>query len=161
MKKLSTLLMFLLITFSIVKAQNKIKLVQFSSGYIAPIDIENCGDSRLFIVEQAGKIIIADSGGNRMQKPFLDITGRILAGGERGLLGLAFDPGYASNGFFYVNYINKDSNTQISRFKVRSANPNLANENSEKPILNIKQPFQNHKGGCIRFGPDGYLYIGM
>lgn len=147
--------------FSAANAQNKIKLVQFSSGYISPIGIENCGDSRLFIIEQQGRILIADSAGNRMEKPYLDITDKILPGGERGLLGLAFDPAYASNGFFYVNYTDSIGNTQISRFKVRAANPDRADKNSEKPILSISQPFKNHNGGCIRFGPDGFLYIGM
>ena len=76
------------------------KLVQFSPGYVSPVGIENCGDSRLFVVEQEGRILIADSAGNRIKRPYLDITNRILPGGERGLLGLAFDPDYARMAFF-------------------------------------------------------------
>jgi len=161
MKKQSTLLVLLLLCASIAGAQNKIKLVKFSSGYSYLVGIENCGDNRLFIVQEDGKIFICDSNGTRVKKPYLDISDRVLFGGERGLLGLAFDPGYATNGFFYVNYIRKNGSTQISRFKVKANNPNLADTSSEKPILTITQPFINHKGGCTRFGPDGYLYIGM
>ncbi|MBV9963407.1 MAG: PQQ-dependent sugar dehydrogenase [Parafilimonas sp.] len=161
MKKQSTLLILLLASSFILHAQ-QLKLVKFSSGYSHPVGVENCGDSRLFIVEQEGKIFIADSAGNKTNKPFLDITDRVLYdGGEQGLLGLAFDPNYAANGFFYLNYINKSGNTQISRFKVKPDNANLGNKNSEKFILEIDQPFANHNGGCIRFGADGYLYIGM
>ena len=161
MKKQSTLIILLLLCVSIINAQNKIKLVQFSSGYSYPVRIENCGDTRLFIVQEDGKIFISDADGKRMKKPFLDISDRVLFAGERGLLGLAFDPGYATNGFFYVNYIKKNGSTQISRFKVKPNNPNLADSGSEKFILKIDQPFTNHKGGCMRFGTDGYLYIGM
>ena len=162
MKKQFTLFVLLLVCSLFTAAQNKIKLVQFSTGYSSPVGIENAGDSRLFVVEQEGKIIICDSNGHRTNKPFLNITDRVLYnGGEQGLLGLAFDPGYASNGFFYVNYINKSGNTQISRFKVKSGDPDLASKTSEKFILKIDQPFANHNGGCTRFGPDGYLYIGM
>jgi glucose/arabinose dehydrogenase len=160
MKKTFTLIILLFAILFTVHAQ-QLSLVQFSSGYSSPVGIENCGDSRLFIVEEKGKIFICDAAGNRSTQPYLDITDRVLFSGERGLLGLAFDPNYKNNGFFYVNYINKSGNTQISRFKVQANNPNLANKNSEKFILQIAQPFSNHNGGCTRFGPDGYLYIGM
>src|SRR5436305_15288156 len=100
MKKQSTLLILLLASSLIVHAQ-QFKLIKFSSGYSNPVGIENCGDSRLFIVEQEGKIFICDSAGNRNSRAFLDITDRVLYNGEQGLLGLAFDPNYATNGFFY------------------------------------------------------------
>lgn len=154
-------LISLLLVYSYITYAQQIKLVQFSSDYSSPLGIENCGDGRLFIVERQGRIIICDSTGKRLQKPFLDISDSITSGGERGLLGLAFDPGYAVNGFFYVYYTNLGGNTQISRFRVKTGNPNVANKSSERSILRIKQPFSNHNGGCIRFGPDGYLYIGM
>ena len=160
MKKTFTLISVLLIYSYAINAQ-QIKLVQFSSGYSSPLGIENCGDSRLFIVERQGRIIICDSLGNRRQQPFLDISDSITSGGERGLLGLAFDPDYAVNGFFYVNYTNQNGNTQISRFRVKSSNPNVANRSSERSVLRIQQPFTNHNGGCMRFGPDGNLYIAM
>jgi glucose/arabinose dehydrogenase len=160
MKKQSTLLILLLLSSFVINAQ-QFKLVKFSTGYSSPVGVENCGDTRLFIVEQEGKIIICDSSGVRKTTPYLDITDRVLFKGEQGLLGLAFDPNYLKNGFFYVNYINKSGNTQISRFKVKPDNANQANKGSEKLILEINQPFNNHNGGCTRFGPDGYLYIGM
>ncbi len=150
-------LLFACISFT--KAQ-QFNLIQFSSGYSNMVGLENCGDSRLFVIEQEGKIFICDSSGTKNQTPFLDITDRVHFKGEQGLLGLAFDPTYSTNCFFYVNYVNKAGNTQVSRFKI-SRNPNVANKNSEKFIISITQPYNNHKGGCTRFGPDGYLYIGM
>jgi glucose/arabinose dehydrogenase len=160
MKKQFTLLSLLFACSLSMNAQ-KFSLVPFSSGYLNPVGIENCGDNRLFIIEQEGKIIICDSMGTRLAQPFLDISDKVIFHGERGLLGLAFDPAYAVNGYFYVNYINKSGNTQISRFRVRSDNPNIAIKSSEKFILEVDQPFANHNGGCTHFGPDGYLYIGM
>ena len=160
MKKYFTLAT-LLLSVSWLNAQIQLKLVPFSQGYTRPLGIENCGDSRLFIVQQTGQIIVCDSTGHRHNTPFLDIKDRISNGSERGLLGLAFDPNYKTNGFFYVNYTDSNGNTQISRFRVSNSNRNKAVKASEKHILNITQPFANHNGGCTRFGPDGYLYIGM
>lgn len=160
MKKLSLLFVVLLCTFSLSVYAQQFRLIRFSRGYFNAVGIENCGDNRLFIVQQEGKIFVCDSAGFRLPNSFLDITDRVLFNGERGLLGLAFDPGYADNGFFYVNYVNKAGNTQISRFRVTN-NPNLANPNTEKFILEVAQPFANHNGGSIRFGKDNYLYIGM
>lgn len=159
MKKNCTLLFILLLSSFLVHAQ-KFRLARFSVGYSNPVGIENCGDSRMFIVEKEGKIFICDTAGIRNPVPYLDISDRVLFDADRGLLGLAFDPKYSSNGYFYVYYINKDGNTQVSRFKVKSDSPNVAAKGSEKLILSIKQPFAKNKGGCIRFGPDGYLYIG-
>ncbi|MEP6465708.1 MAG: PQQ-dependent sugar dehydrogenase [Parafilimonas sp.] len=146
-----------------VQSQNMVALQQFSTGYNKPLDIENCGDSRLFIVQQTGQLIISDSVGNKFSTPYLDISNRVLYnGGELGLLGAAFDPDYATNGFVYVQYISKDSTIIISRFKRNTSNPNKANASSEKIILEVsKPPFVSHNGGCIRFGNDGYLYIGL
>lgn len=136
----------------------------FSSGYSSPLCIKNCGDSRLFIVEQRGKIYICDSVGNKKPTPFIDLSDRVSqSGSERGLLGLAFDPNYASNGFFYVNYTATAAShaTRISRFSVSSTNPDIAIPSSEVILLTVTQPYSNHNGGDIHFGPDGYLYIGM
>lgn len=160
MKKFIFLIQSIFLTL-LLQAQLQVKLVFFSAGYSSPVGIENCGDSRLFIVQQTGQIIISDSLGNRRSTPFLDLTDRISTGIERGVLGLAFDPAYKANGFFYVNYTDKNGNTQVSRFSVKSGLPNQADKNSEKLLLNIAQPFSTHNGGCTRFGPDGYLYIGM
>jgi hypothetical protein len=119
------------------------------------------GDTdRLFVVEQRGLIwIIRD--GSVQGTPFLDIEDRVFFGGERGLLGLAFHPEYASNGYFYVNYTDTSGDTQIVRCTV-SADPDVAAVGSALPILTVDQPHQNHNGGMIAFGPnDGMLYIGM
>ncbi len=126
------------------------------------MDITNSGDlndDRIFIVEKEGEIKIINSGGTVLPQPFLNIDGRVGSnGGERGLLGLAFDPDYETNGYFFVNYTNTSGNTVISRFSV-SGSPNLADENSETIILTVGQPFSNHNAGDLLFGPDGYLYI--
>lgn len=124
------------------------------------------GSGRLFIVERAGRIRIWDGGALRT---FLDLRSRVntndSGGDERGLLALAFSPGYATNGHFYVNYISSNSSprgsTVISRFTVNPANADDGIETSEEVILVIPQPEPNHNGGQINFGPDGYLYIGM
>ncbi|MBL7943717.1 MAG: PQQ-dependent sugar dehydrogenase [Flavobacteriales bacterium] len=137
-----------------------INLVVFKTGMLNPVGVYNCGDHRLFILEQnEGDIEIVDTSGTSLGK-FLDLTGLISTGGERGLLGLAFHPNYAVNGFFYVNYTNLDGNTVIARYTV-SGNPNIANAGSAQILMTITQDFANHNGGNLAFGPDGYLYIGM
>ena len=145
-------------------SQTKIKLVDFASGYVRPVDIENCGDDRLFVVEQDGKIWILDSTGKISTEPFLDIDARVKStGNEQGLLGLAFHPNYKMNGFFFVYYTDNTAvgNTQVSRFSVLPDNPQKADPASEVKLLGETQPYSNHNGGCIKFGPDGYLYIGL
>ncbi len=132
----------------------------FSNGFSSPVDIQNAGDDRLFIVEQAGRIQILNADGTINSTPFLDITTQVSSGGERGLLGLAFHPDYATNGYFYVYYTNNSGDTQVSRFTV-SSDPNIADAGSELMLINQSQPYSNHNGGCIQFGPDGYLYIGL
>jgi glucose/arabinose dehydrogenase len=117
------------------------------------------GDSRLFVVEQAGRIrIIKD--GRLLPRPFLDLTDRVRSGGERGLLSVAFHPRYVSNGFLYVNYTDARGNTQIERYSV-SRDPDRADPSSAHRILSVDQPFANHNGGLVMFGPDGMLYVGM
>ncbi len=132
------------------------------SGLQSPVGIANAGDGsgRLFIVEQAGRIRIAQDG-KLLDTPFLDITGRVgNNGSERGLLGLAFHPKYRQNGYFYVNYTDNNGNTVIARFQV-TGDSNIADPASEKKLLAVQQPFPNHNGGSVAFGPDGYLYLGL
>src|SRR6478736_2510584 len=103
MKKHLYLVCALLIYSSCLLAQNSVQLISFSFGYTSPLGLENCGDSRLFVVQKNGQIMICDASGNKRGTPFLDISGRINAqGNEQGLLGLAFHPNYSNNGFFYV-----------------------------------------------------------
>jgi glucose/arabinose dehydrogenase len=116
------------------------------------------GDSRLFIVEQPGRIRIV-AGGNLLATPFLDISDLVGTGGERGLLGLAFHPGYATNGRFYVNYTDTGGTTRVAEYLV-SGNPDRADKASGRTLLSVSQPASNHNGGMLAFGPDGYLYIG-
>jgi len=114
----------------------------------------------MFVLEQVGRIRIVQNG-HLLETPFLDITERVVsAGNEQGLLGLAFDPRYRLNGSFYVNYTGEHGATHLSRFQV-TADPNLAEADSEKILLRIPQPFRNHNGGALTFGPDGYLYAGL
>ncbi len=117
------------------------------------------GDPRLFIVEQPGRIRIVASGQLR-DTPFLDIDDRVQSGGERGLLGMAFHPDYATNGFLYVSYTDSTGDSRIERYAV-TGDPNVADPGSGKLILAVDQPFSNHNGGQISFGPDGMLYIGL
>jgi glucose/arabinose dehydrogenase len=136
-----------------------------ASGLSSPLYLTApTGDPRLFIVEQAGRIRIVQAG-QLLARPFLDITDRVASGGEEGLLGLAFHPSYANNGYFFVNYTHLNSArdtlyTLIERYTV-SAAPDSADSASHKLILRIVQPYSNHNGGLVMFGPDGMLYIGM
>jgi glucose/arabinose dehydrogenase len=134
----------------------------FVSNVFKVTDITNCGDDRLFIAEQAGKIRIADLKGNLNPIPFLSITARVNdTGGEQGLLGLAFSPGYINDRRFYVNYINNAGNTVISRFTATVSDPDIADSLDEEILFTVVQPFTNHNGGAMHFGPDGYLYISL
>ncbi|MGD9695535.1 MAG: sorbosone dehydrogenase family protein [Thermoleophilia bacterium] len=113
--------------------------------------------NRLFVVEQSGRIVILQNG-RRLGGAFLDVSGLISRGGEQGLLGLAFHPGYARSGRFYVNYTDRDGDTQVVEYRRRSAT--RANPSSARRLLTIDQPYDNHNGGGLAFGPDGLLYIG-
>ncbi|MBK6570929.1 MAG: PQQ-dependent sugar dehydrogenase [Saprospiraceae bacterium] len=146
-----------------VFSQNAIKLTKLTGGLSIPVYLCHAGDDRLFVLEKAGKIRILNNG-VLSPIPFLDLVSKVNArGNEQGLLGLAFHPDYKTNGLFYVNYINKISvgQTVIAEYKVMPNNPNKADSLSERILLTIDQPFSNHNGGCMHFGKDGYLYIGM
>jgi glucose/arabinose dehydrogenase len=135
--------------------------VLVARGLQAPLDLQAPpGDrSRLFVVEQGGRIRIV-RGGTVVSAPFLDIASRVRAGGEQGLLGLAFHPQYAQNGRFFVNYTDRNGDTHVSEFRV-SSNADVADAASERQILFVRQPFDNHNGGALAFGNDGLLYIGL
>lgn len=151
----------LALVLSCLSTEAQVTLTQFSTGFTAPVDIKNCGDDRLFIVEQNGRIQVVDTDGVRNPFPFLTITDRVRYGGEQGLLGLAFPPDFLTSGYFYVNYTAQpNGRTRISRFHV-DPGVDSADRATEEILLTIYQPFSNHNGGHIMFGPDGYLYIGM
>lgn len=133
-----------------------------ASGLSAPTAISHAGDGsdRLFLAQQSGQVRIL-AGGSLLPTPFIDIADRLTSGGEQGLLGLAFPPGYAQKGYFYLHYSRSgDGATVLSRFRV-TADPNLALAASEEVLLVVPQPFANHNGGQLAFGPDGLLYLGL
>jgi len=136
-------------------------LAPVASGLSRPVLVTNArdGSGRLFVVEQTGKVRII-AGGSLLSTPFIDLTAAVSKGGEQGLLGLAFHPKYATNGKFYVNFTTKTGSTAINEYRV-SADLNVANRASGRRIITIAQPYANHNGGHIAFGPDGYLYVGM
>ena len=166
-KSMKTLLLVLLTLLAVCACRADIDWPQLQFSVVAtnlasPVGIYNAGDGsgRLFVVEQHGTVRIL-SGTTFLQTPFLDVRDRVSTGTERGLLGLAFPPGYSSNSHFYVDYTRSaDGATVISRFQL-TADPNAADTNSEQILKVIAQPFANHNGGQLVFGPDGYLYIGM
>ncbi len=139
----------------------EIRTSRIATGIAAPTDIQNASDGsgRLFFVQQGGTIRIYRDGA-LISRAFLDIGSRISSGGERGLLGLAFPPGFAQKQRFYVDYTDRNGDTVIAQYRV-SSDPNVADPASEIVLLKIAQPFANHNGGQVRFGPDGYLYIAM
>ena len=129
------------------------------TGLSAPVAITHAGDARLFVAQQGGRIAIFD-GTRLLPAPFLDLSSVVSCCGERGLLGLAFHPRYASNGRFFVDYTNKNGDITLARYSV-SSDPNRADPASGVVLLTIPHPdFSNHNGGQLQFGPDGYLYVG-
>ena len=143
-------------------AEMNVKAMLVASGLSSPLYVAAPpGDStRLFIVERGGTIRVLWNG-TLLGTPFLNITSKVLAGGERGLLSVAFDPGYATNRSFYVNYTDLNGDTVVARYQATSASPNLADSASEVVLKHIAQDFANHNGGQLQFGPDGMLYVGM
>jgi glucose/arabinose dehydrogenase len=142
------------------------------SNLVSPTALTHAhdGSGRFFIADQVGQVRVADNGGNLLPTPYLDVSNRLVtltpAYDERGLLGLAFHPGYATNGRFFVYYAapppnnNFDNMTVLSEFKVSATDTNRADPSSERLLLTINQPEPNHEGAAIVFGPDGYLYLG-
>lgn len=141
----------------------RISLADVAAGLVQPTHITHAGDGtrRLFVVERAGTIRLL-RGGVVLPTPFLDITSRVgSAGDEQGLFSVAFPPGYSTKGRFYVNYTDTNGDTVVARYRLTS-NSDVADPLSEEVILAVDQPFANHNGGQLAFGPaDGYLYIGL
>ncbi len=130
------------------------------SGLDAPLFLTAPpGDTRLFVVEQPGRIRIVKDG-KLLDRPFLDLTDRVRSGGERGLLGLAFHPDYATNGLFFVDFTDREGNTRIERFRV-SDDPDVADPAGAQLVLKVEQPYSNHNGGMLAFARDGRLWIGL
>jgi glucose/arabinose dehydrogenase len=155
----SLLLAWALLGSALVSAQS-LTTKRIASGFSKPVWVgAPAGDDRLFVAEQAGLVRVVKNG-VVLATPFLSLVGEVTTGNEQGLLGIAFHPNYASNGFFYVNYTDTDGDTHVARFTRSSTNPDVADEESEQLILFQAQPFSNHNAGVLLFGPaDGYLYI--
>jgi glucose/arabinose dehydrogenase len=139
-----------------------IRLALRASGLSQPDFLTSAhdGTSRLFIVEKTGRIKIMKDGRIR-STPFLNIASQVSTGAEQGLLGLAFHPNFETNRKLYVNFTNRHGNTVIREYKVYKSNRNLVNPSTARQVLWIDQPYDNHNGGMLAFGPDGDLYIGM
>ena len=117
-------------------------------------------NARIFVVEKAGTIRIVKQG-TTLAAPFLDVQAKVSTGSEQGLLGLAFHPGYSTNGLFVINYTDQAGNTKVSLYRASTTDPDRADPATEQVVLSVDQPFSNHNGGMVAFGPDGHLYIGM
>ena len=144
-------------------ATDSLRLVPVvTSGLSSPVYLTApTGDTaRLFVVEQSGQIRIVQHG-QLLPAAFLDIHTRLVSGGEQGLLSVAFHPNYATNGYLYVNYTDLNGDTRVERYTVSAADSNLADTATHKLIIFIPQPYTNHNGGLVMFGPDGMFYIGM
>jgi glucose/arabinose dehydrogenase len=134
-----------------------------ADGFALPLLVTHAGDGsgRIFVLQQRGLIRIIQDG-QVLPDPFLDLSGLVSPGGnERGLLGLAFAPDYAQSGVFYVHYTNLNGDTRVARYRVSGDDANRADPNSAEIILEEAQPFPNHNGGHLAFGPDGFLYVGL
>ncbi len=139
----------------------RIALTRVAGGFSNPTQVTSArdGSGRLFVVEQGGRVKIVKDGAV-LPTPFLDISNRVSCCGERGLLSIAFPQRQTPPFDFYVDYTDVNGDTTISRFFV-SSDPDVSNAASEQVLLKIAQPFANHNGGQLAFGPDGYLYVGM
>jgi glucose/arabinose dehydrogenase len=139
----------------------QISITPVAGGFTRPVHITHAGDGsgRIFVVEQDGRIRVLDNG-VVLPTPFLDIASRVASVGEQGLLSVAFPPEYPAKRYFYVYYTPvPGDNTVVARYRVTADN-NIADSTSETIVLRVAQPFGNHNGGQLAFGPDGYLYIG-
>lgn len=143
-------------------APGSIRLTRVVGGLDKPVFVTSArdGSGRLFIVEKSGRIRILD-GGTLRSTPLLNLSGSVSKGSEQGLLGLAFHPRFSTNRRFFVNYTNTSGDSVIREYKVSATDPNRVASGSGRTIIKINQPYSNHNGGMIAFGPDGYLYIGM
>jgi glucose/arabinose dehydrogenase len=139
-----------------------VKLTAVATGLTEPVLVTspNDGTNRLFIVEKTGVIRVI-VGGTLLTRPFLTMTRSVSTGSEQGLLGLAFHPSFKTNRKFYVDYTDVNGNTVIREYRASATNRNIVQTGSGRTILTVKQPYANHNGGNLAFGPDGYLYIGM
>jgi glucose/arabinose dehydrogenase len=131
-------------------------------GLTAPVQLvhANDGSGRMFIVQKGGQVLVLKDG-EVLPEPLLDISGQISTGSEQGLLSIALHPDFAENGAFFIDYTDNEGNSQIERWQISADNPDRADPESTVMLLSVDQPYANHNGGLLLFGPDGYLYIGF
>lgn len=147
---------------NVVSGTPNLVATRIVGGLTSPLDLQSApaDRTRLFVVEQAGRIRIVRNGA-LLPTPYLDIAARVSSGGERGLLGLAFHPQFTANGRFFVNYTDRSGDTRISEFRAPTSGADAADAASERELIFVRQPFSNHNGGGLAFGTDGFLYIGL
>ena len=134
-------------------------LVDGLSSPVQMIDV-NDGTGRIFIVQQTGQVVVFRDG-TVLPDPLLDISGQVSTGSEQGLLSIALHPDFAENQTFFIDYTDRNGHTQIERWRISPDNPDIADPDSAETILMVEQPYPNHNGGLLLFGPDGYLYVGL
>lgn len=158
----------IMITRDTAPSSASVQLTPVVSGLNRPLYVTNAGDgsNRLFVLEQSGEVWIIEEG-VKLDQPFLDVSELISQSAlsqnysEQGLLGIAFHPEYETNGYFFINYTDRSGGTVVARYNVSLSNPNIADATSAQIIFQIAQPFANHNGGHMDFGPDGYLYFSL
>lgn len=138
-----------------------LRVVEVANGLANPLYLTApAGDARLFVVEQAGRVRIIRNGAV-LSQPFFDIRSRVSSGGERGLLSIAFHPQYATNGYVYASFTDLAGDTRIERYTASPTNADVVDPASATLVLAVAQPFANHNGGLVLFGPDGMFYVGL
>lgn len=147
---------------AVVPSRIHVGLEEVTGGLSSPLGVTNArdGSGRLFVVEQSGAVRIVEDGSLR-SAPFVDISRAVSLGGEQGLLGLAFHPSYRTNGKLYLSYTDTQGTSVIREYRVSAGDPDRVDGASGRTLLRVKQPYANHNGGHIAFGPDGYLYVGL
>lgn len=147
---------------AVVPSRIHLGLTPIVSGLSSPLLATSAGDGsgRLFVVEKTGKVRIV-KGGKLVSAPFIDLSQSVSKGEEQGLLGLAFHPSYKTNGKLYLSYTDLNGTSVIREYRVSVSDPDRVDGSSGRTLLRVKQPYDNHNGGNIAFGPDGYLYIGF
>jgi glucose/arabinose dehydrogenase len=155
-------LFFILLISGACQRSEEVILKQVMTGFEKPVHLNSPpGDpGRLFIVEVKGRIRIIKNG-NLLPTPFMDIVDEVQTYGEMGLLSIAFHPNFQTNRYFYIYYIDLKRHTRVVRFQTLEGNPDVADLSTAKTIMRFKQPYKNHKGGLLKFGEDGMLYIGL
>lgn len=155
------LLAFCVLACSTASLAGRVDVAVFAKGFKNPVSLKFDGAGRAYVVEQRGRVKVIDRG-HVLREPFLDITEKttrlLTPSSEQGLLDVALDPGYPNNGRFFTHYTDREGDTVIAVYQAKALK---ADPNSERVILRQKQPYSNHNGGQIEFGPDGYLYIAL